>query len=52
MSKNMFDEVLNDAKGMEEKLLGPPYPYYKNIKAPNEIGMSDKGTIQQMGKTY
>lgn len=47
---NMFDEVLNNAKGMEEKLLGPPYPYYKNIKAPNELGMSDKGTIQQMGK--
>jgi hypothetical protein len=47
---NLFEEVLNDAKGVEEKLLGPTYPYYKNIKTPSEIGMSDKGTIQQMAK--
>ena len=47
---NLFQEVLKDAKGVEERLLGPTYPYYKNIKAPNEIGMSDKGTLQQMGK--
>ena len=47
---NLFQEVLNDAKGVEERLLGPTYPYYKNIKAPNEIGMSDRGTLQQMGK--
>ncbi len=47
---NLFQEVLTDAKGVEEKLLGPTYPYYKNIKTPTEIGMSDKGTIQQMGK--
>lgn len=47
---NLFQEVLNDAKGVEEKLLGPTYPYYKNVKSPSEIGMSDKGTIQQMSK--
>lgn len=47
---NLFEEVLTDAKGVEEKLLGPTYPYYKNIKTPSEIGMSDKGTIQQMSK--
>ena len=47
---NLFEEVLTDAKGVEEKLLGPTYPYYKNIKTPSQIGMSDKGTIQQMGK--
>jgi hypothetical protein len=47
---NLFQEVLKDAKGVEERLLGPTYPYYKNIKSPNEIGMSDKGTLQQMGK--
>jgi hypothetical protein len=47
---NLFQEVLNDARGVEEKLLGPSYPYYKNIRMPNEIGMSDKGTIQQMAK--
>jgi hypothetical protein len=47
---NIFQAVLTDAKGVEEKLLGPTYPYYKNIKTPSQIGMSDKGTIQQMAK--
>lgn len=50
MSSNIFEDVLNNASEVEEKLLGPTYPYYKNIKTPNEIGMSNKGTIQQMGK--
>jgi hypothetical protein len=47
---NLFQEVLTDVKGVEERLLGPTYPYYKNIKTPSEIGMSDKGTIKQMAK--
>jgi len=47
---NLFQEVLTNAQEVEERLLGPTYPYYKNIKMPNEIGMSDKGTIEQMGK--
>ena len=47
---NLFQDVLKNAGQVEEKLLGPTYPYYKNIKTPNEIGMSNKGTIQQMGK--
>jgi hypothetical protein len=46
---NIFQDVLNDAKGVEEKLLGPTYPYYKNIKTPREIGMSDEGTMQALG---
>jgi hypothetical protein len=47
---NIFQEVLSDAQGVEKRLLGPSYPYYKNIKTPSQIGMSDKGTIQQMSK--
>ncbi len=47
---NLFEEVLKDAQGVEERLLGPTYPYYKNIKTPSDIGMSDRGTIQQMAK--
>lgn len=47
---NLFEEVLKDANAVEEKLLGPTYPYYNNIKTPKEIGMSDKGTIKQMSK--
>jgi len=47
---NLFEEVLNDAKGVEEKLLGPTYPYYKNIKSPSDIGMSTKGSISALSK--
>jgi hypothetical protein len=47
---NLFEEVLNDAKGVEEKLLGPTYPYYKNIKSPSEIGMSTKGSVSALSK--
>ena len=50
MSNNMFEDVLTNAKGVEEKLLGPSYPYYKYIRTPTEIGMSDKGTLAQLGK--
>ena len=50
MSNNIFQQVLNDAQGVQEQLLGPTYPYYKNIKTPSQIGMSDRGTIQQMGQ--
>ncbi len=35
---------------MEEQMLGPTYPYYKNVKTPSEIGMSDKGTLDTTAK--
>jgi hypothetical protein len=47
---NLFKEILKDPKGTEEKLLGPDYPYYKNIKTPSDIGMSDKGSLKVLGK--
>ena len=47
---NLFHEVLTDAQGVENKLLGPSYPYYQNIKMPSQIGMGTKGSIQQMSK--
>jgi hypothetical protein len=47
---NLFQEVLKDAQGVEDKLLGPSYPYYTNIKTPSQLGMSDAGSIQQMAK--
>ena len=47
---NLFQEVVTEPNGIEGRLLGQNYPYYKNIKTPSEIGMSDKGTIQEMGK--
>ncbi len=47
---NLFQEVLTDAKGVEERLLGPTYKYYDNIRTPTEIGMSDKGSLNALGK--
>jgi len=47
---NIFQDVLNDATAVEQNLLGPTYPYYKNIKTPSQLGMSDNGSIQQMAQ--
>jgi hypothetical protein len=47
---NIFQEVLTDVKGVEERMLGPTYPYYKNIKTPTEIGMSTKGSLSATAK--
>lgn len=49
-TNNIFQDVLNNAQGVEERLLGPTYPYYKNIKTPSQIGMSDQGSLSALGK--
>jgi hypothetical protein len=50
MSNNIFQEVLSDAQGVQEKLLGPTYPYYKNIKMPADIGMSSQGSMSTLAR--
>jgi len=45
---NFFTEVLHDLDGLEQDLLGPDYLYYKQIKSPEEIGMSKDGNIGAM----
>jgi hypothetical protein len=47
---NLFQEVLTNAKATEEKYIGPDYPYYKYIKTPSEIGMTDEGSLKALGK--
>lgn len=47
---NLFEEIKENANKVQEKLLGPTYPYYKNIKTPSEIGMSSKGNLSALGK--
>ena len=47
---SIFEEVLTNAKAAEEKYMGPDYPYYKYIKTPSDIGMSDKGSLATLGK--
>jgi len=47
---NLFQEVLTDAKAVEEKLIGPNYEYYKYINDPQSIGMSSDGSLDALGK--
>ena len=47
---NIFQEVLKDVNGVQEKYLGPDYPYWKNIKSPSQLGMSDAGNLKTLGK--
>lgn len=45
---NYFTEVLDDLDGLEQKLLGPDYSYYNQIKSPSEMGMSGDGNLSTM----
>ena len=47
---SFFEEVLNDPKAIEEKILGPSYNYTNNIKTPSEMGMSSKGSLSVLAK--
>lgn len=40
-----FDKVKTDIKKFENELFGPDYSYHKFIKSPEEMGMSDSGSI-------
>ena len=47
---NFFKEVLDDVKGVEERILGPDYQYWKQIKSPSQMGMSTNGSISTIAK--
>ena len=49
-STNIFQSSLSNPGALQDKLLGPSYPYYQNIKSPTQIGMSDTGTMNALGK--
>lgn len=42
---NFFETIKGDLKDLENDVLGPDYPYHKMIKSPEEIGMSDEGSL-------
>ncbi|NDE11725.1 MAG: hypothetical protein EBZ95_14380, partial [Chitinophagia bacterium] len=46
----IFQKVLSNASDVEKNLLGPDYPYWKNIKNPSAIGMSDEGSLAAMSR--
>ena len=47
---NIFQQVLTDATSVQDKLLGPTYPYFKNIKNPEQLGISSRGSLQALAK--
>jgi len=47
---NLFQDVLNDAQSVEDRLLGSNYNYYSQIKTPEELGISSKGDLATLEK--
>ena len=49
-STNLFQKSLGGTSSMDSEFLGPAYDYSKHIRAPEDIGMSGKGTLSALGK--
>ena len=47
---SFFEDVLHDAKKVEEEILGPDYQYWKQIRTPKQLGMSSEGSIGAMSR--
>lgn len=47
---SFFQQASSNATKLSDQLLGPPYNYKSKVKTPAEIGMSDKGTLDALGK--
>jgi hypothetical protein len=45
---NFFDDVLGNLDDVEEKLLGPDYKYFKQIKTPSELGVTSDGGLSNL----
>ena len=45
---NLFDDVLGNLDEVEEKLLGPDYKYFKQIKTPSELGVTSDGGLSNL----
>ena len=47
---NFFNDVAGGAEKMQAEFLGPTYNYAKNIKSPNDRGMSGDGNMGALAK--
>lgn len=47
---NLFNDVMGNLDDVQQKLLGPNYEYWRQVKMPSEMGMSGKGTIGTLAK--
>lgn len=47
---NLFDQIKDGVHNVETRFLGQDYDYYKFIKTPSEIGMTEEGSISALAK--
>ena len=45
---NFFQDVLGDLDSVEQDLLGPDYQYFKQIKTPTELGVTNSGGLDNL----
>ena len=45
---NFFQDVLGDLDNVEQDLLGPDYQYFKQIKTPKELGVTNSGGLDNL----
>lgn len=43
-----FQDVMGNLDDVQEKLLGPDYKYFKQIKTPSELGVSSEGGLDHL----
>uniref|UniRef100_A0A6C0M3U4 Uncharacterized protein n=1 Tax=viral metagenome TaxID=1070528 RepID=A0A6C0M3U4_9ZZZZ len=44
-----FQDVMGNLDDVQQKLLGPDYKYFQQIKTPSELGVSGNGGLDQLG---
>ena len=42
---NVFEDSVRDLKELDDRLTGPDYNYVKYIRSPDQLGMSNKGSV-------
>jgi hypothetical protein len=47
---NLFEQVLTNASGVEEEIMGPDYDYSKKVLSPDQLGISSDGTTDALTK--
>ena len=45
---NFFQDVMGDLDNVEQDLLGPDYQYFKQIKTPSELGVTNSGGLDNL----
>jgi hypothetical protein len=45
---SFFEQISKGASNVEQEFLGPDYKYYKQIRTPQELGVSDRGSLGAM----